>query len=114
MEIITEFVASDAGAFGLKVRQSDDGKEAVTIRYSDGHLNVAGTEVPLDLDTHSNTLKLHVFLDKSVLEVFINDGLTSVTRVVYPGEKDFGVSVFAENGRVSLQSLDAWEMNAIW
>ena len=53
-------------------------------------------------------------VDKSVLEVFINDGVTSVTRVEYPGENDLGVSVFAGNGNATLKSLDAWEMKSIW
>jgi len=114
LEIIARFTAADAKAFGLKVRQSDDGKNAITIRYADGTLNVAGTEVPLKLDGDSKSLSLHLFLDKSVLELFINDGATSVTRVEYPGEKDLGVSVFAENGGVTLTSLDAWEMKSIW
>ena len=85
----------------------------ITIRYSSGSLNVAGTAVPLML-SDSKTLKLHVFIDKSVLELFINDGVSSVTRVEYPGEEDLAVSVFAENGAVTLKSLDAWEMNPIW
>ena len=114
MEIRARFVAGDADAFGLKVRQSEDGKDAVTIRYADGKLNVAGTEVPLELDGHSKTLTLSVFLDKSVLEVFVGGGLASVTRVEYPGEKDLGVSVFAENGSATLKSLDAWQIKPIW
>ena len=114
LEIKAEFAAGSADAFGLKVRQSDDGDNAVTIRYADGILNIAGTEVPLKPDARSNELKLHVFIDKSVLEVFINDGMTSVTRVEYPGENDLGVSVFAENGSAALKSLDAWEMKPIW
>lgn len=112
MEIVAEFKAGDAKAFGLKLRQSDDGKNAITIRYTNGKLNVAGTDVPLKLV--SGKLKLHVFIDKSVLEVFVNDGVTSVTRVEYPGENDLGVSVFAENGSATLTSLDAWQMKSIW
>ncbi|MDP6545940.1 MAG: GH32 C-terminal domain-containing protein [Phycisphaerae bacterium] len=113
LEIIAQFTNADAGAFGLKVRQSEDGNSAITIRYADGKLNVAGTELPLKLG-EDKTLKLHVFIDKSVLEVFINDGATSVTRVDYPGDKDLGVSVFAENGAATLKSLDAWHMKSIW
>ena len=60
------------------------------------------------------TLKLHVFLDRSVMEVFVNDGLMSVTRVNYPPEKDLGVAAFAENGRITLKSLEIWKMNPIW
>jgi beta-fructofuranosidase len=53
LEIIAEFEVADAKAFGLKVRQSDDGKDAITIRYADAALNVAGTEVPLKLEGDS-------------------------------------------------------------
>ena len=113
LEIIAQFTGADAGAFGLKVRQSEDGNSAVTIRYADGKLNVAGTELPLKLG-EGKTLKLHVFIDKSVIEVFINDGATSVTRVEYPGDSDLGVSVFAEKGSVTLKALDAWDMKSIW
>ena len=74
-------------------------------------LNVAGTEVP---DIHfgdNGVVKLHIFLDRSVLEVFINDGLQSVTRVVYPGQRKLGVHVFADDGTAIVKSLKAWELN---
>ena len=112
MEIVADFEAGEAESFGLKVRQSQDGKSAVTIRYTNGNLTVAGTDVSLKL--LSGKLTLHLFIDKSVLEVFINDGVTSVTRVEYPGEHDLGVSAFAEKGNATLKSLDAWEMKPIW
>jgi sucrose-6-phosphate hydrolase SacC (GH32 family) len=54
-----------------------------------------------------------VFLDKSVMEVFINYGPTSVTRVDYPGEDDLGVAVFAE-GAATVTSLDVWEIEPVW
>ncbi|MBC8870511.1 MAG: GH32 C-terminal domain-containing protein [Planctomycetes bacterium] len=104
----------DATAFGLRVRCSEDGQDAVTLRYADGILNAAGTEVPTALGEDRKTLNLHVFLDKSVMEVFINDGIASVTRVDYPGEKDLGLSAFSENGNVTLKSLDVWQMKSIW
>jgi len=113
LEIIAEFEVDDATAFGLKVRCSNDGQDAVMLRYANGILNVAGTEVPIAL-ADQKTLKLHVFLDKSVMEVFINDGIASVTRVDYPGEKDLGITAFSENGTVTLKSLDVWQMKPIW
>jgi beta-fructofuranosidase len=112
MEIIVEFETGSAKDFGIKVRRSDDGKNAVTIRYNKNSLNVAGTKVPLNLS--SGKLKLHVFIDKSVLEVFINDGAMSVSRVEYPGENDLNVSVFAEKGDVTMKSFKAWNMKSIW
>jgi beta-fructofuranosidase len=114
LEIVADFEPGNASAFGLKVRCSEDGRDAATLRYADGTLNVAGTEVPIPLGEERKTIKLHVFLDKSVMEVFINDGLASVTRVNYPGEEDLGVAAFSENGCVTLKSLDVWQMKPIW
>jgi sucrose-6-phosphate hydrolase SacC (GH32 family) len=114
LEIIAEFNPGNATAFGLKVRCSEDGQDAVALRYADGRLDVAGTEVPTALSSNGRTLKLHVFLDKSVMEVFVNDGSASVTRVEYPGEKDLGVIAFCEDGRATLKSLDIWQLNRIW
>jgi beta-fructofuranosidase len=112
LEIKAEFVPGDADAFGLKVRSSLDGQNGISLRYSDGTLNVAGTEVPLEAG--SRTLKVHLFLDKSVLEVFIDEGRSAVTRVNYAPAEDLGIVAFAENGGAVLKSLDVWTMKSIW
>jgi beta-fructofuranosidase len=114
LEIIAEFIPNDAAAFGLKVRCSEDGQNAVTLRYANGILNAAGTEVPITNGEELKRLKLHVFLDRSVMELFINDGRMSVTRVNYPGENDLGIAVFSENGNATLRSLDIWQLQPIW
>jgi len=114
MEIVVEFLNVDADSFGVMLRQSQDGNQSIQIKCSKGKLNVAGTEVPLRQDATSGKLKLHIFMDKSVLEVFVNDGAASITRVIYPGESDLNVSAFATGGEVTLRSLDAWVMKSIW
>ena len=113
LELIVELEAKDAAAFGLKLRCSEDGANAMVLRYADGILNVTGTDVPVGLGD-AKRLRLHVLLDKSVMEVFINDGRDCVTRVNYPGEDDLGISAFAEGGSVTIKSLDAWQMKSVW
>ncbi len=114
LEILARFQPGDAAAFGLKVRRSDDGSRAVTLRYDGAVLDVAGTKVPFKLDKGQDTLTLHVFLDKSLMEVFVNDGREAVTRVIDPGRKDLGVEVFAEDGTATVRGIDVWTMKAIW
>ena len=111
---MVEFDAVNAKAFGLNVRQSADGKNAVTIKYENDILNVAGTEVKLPSVAKDKKLTLHVFIDKSVLEVFINGGRATVTRAEYPGLQDMAVSVFAEGGKATVKSFDAWELKSIY
>ncbi len=114
LELVAEFIPGDAEAFGLRLRSSDDGGKAITLRYAGGTLNAAGTEVPITLDDQTRSLKLHVFVDRCVMEVFINDGQQAVTRVEYPGEDNLGVGVFAEGGTATVKSFDAWQMKSIW
>jgi len=59
-------------------------------------------------------LKLHVFIDKSVVEVFVN-GKQCVAMRVYPGrENSIGVSLRSQGQDSELKSLDAWQMKNIY
>jgi beta-fructofuranosidase len=60
------------------------------------------------------TVKLRIFIDKSVVEVFVN-GKQCVAMRVYPGRDDsMGVSIRAQGQDASLKSLDAWQMKSIY
>jgi beta-fructofuranosidase len=60
------------------------------------------------------TLKLRVFIDRSVVEVFAN-GKQYLAMRVYPGRKDsLGVSLRAQGQDALLKRLDAWQMQPIW
>jgi len=59
-------------------------------------------------------LKLRVFIDRSVVEVFVN-GRQCVALRVYPGREDsLGVSLRAQGQDAQLNSLDAWQMENIY
>jgi beta-fructofuranosidase len=68
---------------------------------------------PVILDD-DETLKLRIFIDKSVVEVFAN-GKQCVAMRVYPGlETSTGVSLRAQGQECELISLDAWQMKSIY
>ena len=59
-------------------------------------------------------LKLRVFMDKTIVEVFVN-GKQCVALRVYPGRPDsVGVSLRAQGREAVLKSLDAWQMKSIY
>ena len=59
-------------------------------------------------------LRLRVFIDRSVVEVFAN-GRQCLTLRTYPSREDStGVSVFARGNEARLVSLTAWQMRSIW
>jgi beta-fructofuranosidase len=59
-------------------------------------------------------LRLRVFVDRSVVEVFVN-GKQCVGLRVYPGREDsLGVSLRSQGRDAELKSLDAWQMQNIY
>ena len=59
-------------------------------------------------------IKLRIFIDKSVLEVFVN-GKQCVAMRVYPGRGDStGVSILSHGNEAELTSLEAWQMKNIY
>ena len=55
-------------------------------------------------------LKLDIFLDRSVIEVFAND-LQCVTQLVYPElETSTGVKIFNGKERVTVKNIQSWTM----
>ena len=59
-------------------------------------------------------LRLRVFIDRSVVEVFVNERQCLAVRV-YPGREDsVGVSLRSQGRDAQLKSLDAWQMKNIY
>ncbi|MCY3780926.1 MAG: glycoside hydrolase family 32 protein [Chloroflexi bacterium] len=59
-------------------------------------------------------LQLRVFVDRSVVEVFVN-GKQCVAVRVYPDRADsIGVSLRAQGSAAQLNRFDAWQMHSIW
>ena len=66
------------------------------------------------MERGNEPLNSRVFVDHSVVEVFVNDKVYLAMRV-YPGRKDsVGVSLRAEGEDAVLKKLDAWQMKRIW
>jgi len=125
IELSMEMVPSGAQQFGVKVCASPDGQEQTLVFYdaNDKKLKVdtqrsslgqgpksveAG---PLEL-APGEPLKLRVFVDKSVVEVFANDR-QAVMRRVYPTRKEsVGVVLFSKGGSARVTRLQAWDMMA--
>ena len=115
--------------FGIKILQNDNG--ACKIYYNPvtgkfvvdcsaiGRLNNdAGvfdgaytTTLPTQL-VAGETMKIHVFFDHSVLDVFINDRWASSIRIFPTSVSATGVSLFAD-GDTQLQQANAWKMKPV-
>ena len=57
-------------------------------------------------------MDLRIFIDKSIMEIFINSR-QCVTQRIYPTRKDSqGIELFCKGGDITIESLQAWDMAA--
>ena len=119
---ITITPTATAKQFGVKVRASSRGEEETLLYYDneakqlvfdstksgiDGRRTIE--RAPLKLKD-GESLRLRVFVDKSVVEIYANDR-QAICRRVYPGRDDsLGVVLFANSGQARFSSVKVWEM----
>jgi beta-fructofuranosidase len=142
LEIRAVFEWDSAEEFGLGICCSAGGEEQTLIRFNTNPnaLNRApdvlgpGRQAILDISRSSvsptvshrglqqalvdhpygEPVELRIFIDRSVVEVFVGDR-HYLGRRIYPARPDsLGVQVFSKGGTARLNSLDAWPMKAIW
>ena len=128
LEIAVEFELRGATKVGVRVRCSPDGEEQTDIVYDneqkllgiDPELSSLGQHVCRDApwgDLHlspGENLKLHIFLDRSVIEVFANSR-SCVTERIYPSRPDsLGLKLFSVGGNARLKTIDVWKIRPIW
>lgn len=124
LELDLEIDVRGAGRCGVKVCCAPDGAEQTAVYYdaTDHRLKIDTTRASADAGPGSieagpfalkagEPLRLRVFVDKSVVEVFANDGRQAVMRRIYPSRADStGVRAFSEGGPARVVRLDAWEL----
>ncbi|KAJ3209951.1 hypothetical protein HDU67_005791 [Dinochytrium kinnereticum] len=130
-ELIAEFNVTSATAsrFGIHVRVG--GSRRTTIGYDVGSERMfvdrresgdasGGPEwfpaihyAPMT-PRPDGTVRLHMFVDRSNVEVFGNDGAATITDLIFPKRKDTGFGVYIPNGHVTLTSLEYYPLAKIW
>lgn len=128
LEIAAEFRPGSASVFGLSLRRSPDGAEQTRIVYDRAAQRLALDTTQASLDPSvtrqvryapcplaaGEPLRLRVFVDCSVLELFANDH-GCLTERIYPTRPDsLGVALYAHGGTAQLLSLESWPLRSIW
>jgi beta-fructofuranosidase len=137
MEILVEADAKNSSSFEINILRSPDKQEYTRIAFykerglrtllKSSVITIDNTNSSILPDVKSRpeelapvvigkneTLKLRIFIDKSVIEVFVN-GKQYLCERVYPGmESSKGISFLARGSGAVVKSFDAWQMKSIW
>jgi beta-fructofuranosidase len=132
LELDITISPQDAKEFGIKVCCAPDGSEQTTIVYDSKkkavRVDLSRTSLDKSLmewfyERHNykqeaelklkpnETLNFHIFLDRSVIEIFVNNRLC-LTHRIYPSRDDSkGIVLFAKGGKIKIPAFDAWKMH---
>jgi fructan beta-fructosidase len=58
-------------------------------------------------------IRLRIFIDHSIVEVFVNDGEQTLCEQVFPTENENRVETYSRNGNAKI-NLKAWTMKSVW
>ncbi|CAM4149294.1 glycoside hydrolase family 32 protein [Paenibacillus alkaliterrae] len=116
-ELEVTFRAEEAKEFGLKLRVHDEEATVLSYRPTDGLLRFnrdhsgigLGGERRTKVELKEGLLKLRIFVDRSSVEVFIQDGEKVMTGRIYPGSQSQGIQAYAQ-GNCSVVSFKKWDI----
>ncbi len=131
LELKLSILNKNASQFGLKVCASPGGEEQTVILYDfargkvlidlngtslndelmKGYYEQYGLLQEANLKLHSGeSLDLHIFIDCSVLEVFVNNRLCLTQRIYPTLDESRGIVLFSKGGSVEVPVLESWRM----
>jgi fructan beta-fructosidase len=118
--IDVEFEPGTADSVGLVVRTGCEGDERTLLTYDvaagmlhldrreSGHVSFHGTFPSVEsvaVPLQGGRLRLRIYLDRCSVEVFAQDGLATITDLVFPAEASTVLAVFAEGEGAHLAAL---------
>ncbi|MBX0297014.1 glycoside hydrolase family 32 protein [Halomicroarcula sp. F27] len=124
LEIVATIDPQDADEVGLRVREGDEQASIITYDaaneelrfdrtnagefFDEGEYGVADAPLKPLCD---GTIELRVFVDRSSVEIFANEGRKTMTNLVFPDWESTGVSLFADGGTATLEHLIAYDLS---
>ena len=125
-EFEAELRPGQADEIGLRLRKGKGAQTLVGFDVAHGEVFVDRTlsgDISFSKDfagRHSAkleknaTVKLHVFVDRSSIEVFANDGERVLSDRIYPPPGSDGIELYAKGSGGRIVLLTMWELHSVW
>ena len=123
LEIVATLRREGAEAFGLKVRKGTSEETVIGYRPAEETLyldrrNSGRTDFSRSfpgvhagpLEMKNGRVRLHIFVDRSSVEVFAGGGTTVLSDQIFPRLASDGLTVFSEGGSVAIEKLTIYPL----
>lgn len=126
LELEIEIQVADSQEAGIKILKA--GEEETIIGYNSetrelflDRTHSGAIEFNKDFGSIERTsinpidgiLKLHIFIDHSIVEIFANDGEVAFSELVFPTQENATVESYSIGGTGKIK-IKAWELNSVW
>jgi fructan beta-fructosidase len=121
-ELVTEFDPGTAHEFGLHLRQG--AQQQTTVGYDaatntvfvdrarsgivDFNPHFAAPRCEMPLEQNRDRVKLHIFVDKCSVEVFVNDGQSYSANLIFPDAGAHGLELYSQGGVAHLVNMELY------
>lgn len=128
LEIEAEIRPEQAAAFGFGVRKGATAETLIGVdmrksllyvdRTHSGNVsfnpNFQGRQTaPLSL-ARGRPVRLHIFVDRSSVEVFANGGERVISDRIFPSPASQSVEIFSTGSQAKILRLDVWNLKSAW
>lgn len=110
LEILARFDGQHSSGVRLELKNGDT--SPITLRVNNSEMTLMNSKVPLPL-AEGAEVRLRIFIDRSVLEVFANETVCLTKRIDPPG-RNLVLRLNAEKGHARARLVESWVMNSIW
>ena len=111
-----EFVISSPlpSEFEIILLADDEGKEGIEVTYGSGRkeVTIGNIQPPFEL-WEKEDLTLRIFIDKNVVEVFMNDRQAGAVALEHIRENP-NISLSTQDTELNIKSIKAWKMKSIY
>ncbi|HRH59630.1 MAG TPA: glycoside hydrolase family 32 protein [Chitinophagaceae bacterium] len=118
LDISFELQASAGTTAGINVFKSGDEETSISYNSTTKTISLDRTKSgntsfhkefssveTATINTAADKIQLRILIDKSIVEVFVNDGAYAISDLVFPKKNDGGVELFAENGKAVFSNI---------
>jgi beta-fructofuranosidase len=128
LEILAEVILSPGAEFYIDIRFSPEGQELTRILFQmeerkaiidrgksslNQEVQQEGIAAELEIEAGA-TLPVHIFIDRSTIEVFLNNGRTNLATRIYPERSDSrGIRFGCLRAETQVRSLEIWRLSPI-
>jgi len=102
------------GTDNIGFRFNDENGKPFEIILTPKWFSFGEDKVSVDPELDNLIQSVQFFFDRTVIEIFVNDGLLCATKVIYPDKANLNFEIFKPTGKTILKSFDVWRMKSIW